>query len=214
MASQLPLTARTANSTKSGTSSTYVSCFLQPSYQKLTLSQVRGSAQAGAYVASDPIGSKSTCPSSGIKYLPKSGSPAPTGSDPEPTTPAPTAAPTSSSGGSNGTQPVPTPAPQPGTGAAFSGRGYLNVASGGCLISTGKWLVGGTCATYTATPVTSSTFTLKSSKGACGLVSGVFTCGSAVSSTTFSVSLPRSNLFLFRRGRNTDFSNRLHQAVN
>ncbi|OCL06839.1 ribonuclease T2, partial [Glonium stellatum] len=37
---------------------------------------VRGSVQTGTFVATNPDGSKSTCPSTGIKYLPKSGAPA------------------------------------------------------------------------------------------------------------------------------------------
>ena len=36
---------------------------------------VRGSVQTGTFVATNPDGSTSTCPSTGIKYLPKSGSP-------------------------------------------------------------------------------------------------------------------------------------------
>lgn len=131
---------------------------------------------------------QSSCPSTGIKYLPKSGSSSPTSSSPGST-------PTSSS------SPGSTP-----TGGSFSGSGYLNGVSGGsqtgCLISAGTWYSSGTCATYTATPsgkkyesflgtwlmiFEGSGFTLKSSKGSCGISSSKFTCGSGVTATVFTV---------------------------
>ncbi|KZF24714.1 ribonuclease T2 [Xylona heveae TC161] len=123
---------------------------------------VKGSVQTGQFVPSDPDGSKSTCPSTGIKYLPKSGS----------------------GGGSTTTT---TSAGTSPTGSPFSGKGYVNVVNGGsqngCLISAGVWYTSGTCATYTASS-SGSGFTLSSSKGNCGVVSGSFTCGSSVSSPT------------------------------
>jgi len=125
---------------------------------------VRGSAQVGTFVATDPDGTKSTCPATGIKYLPKTG--------------GTTAPPPTSTGGS-------TPTGTPGT--PFSGKGYLNVAvSGsqkGCIISAGTWYTSGTCATFTAA-ASGSGFTLTSSKGKCGIVSGTFTCGTGVSTAT------------------------------
>lgn len=129
---------------------------------------VRGSVQLGEFVPSDPDGTKSTCPQSGIKYLPKNGG----GGTPTGTT---------SVGG-----PAPTQTSAPGT--PFSGRGFLNVeiqgGQKGCIISAGTWYSSGTCATFTAA-TSGDGFTLKSSKGNCGVVSGVFTCGSGVSSTSF-----------------------------
>ncbi|KAF2200541.1 ribonuclease M [Delitschia confertaspora ATCC 74209] len=127
---------------------------------------VRGSVQTGEFVPSNPDGTKSTCPATGIKYLPKSGG----------------ATPTTSKGGS-----TPTSTSAPGT--PFSGKGYLNVVSGGankgCLISAGTWYTTGTCATFTATENTAGAgFTLSSSKGKCAVVSGAFTCGSTVSTAT------------------------------
>lgn len=122
---------------------------------------VLGSAQTGTFEAAAPVGS-STCPSSGIKYVPKSGS---------------TTTPTSTSSGGS-----------PGPTGTFSGKGTLNVvhsgSTTGCLISAGAWFTSGTCATYTAT-ASGSGFTLTSSKGNCGIVSGQFECGSGVSLTTF-----------------------------
>jgi ribonuclease T2 len=113
---------------------------------------VRGSIQSGEFVAADPVGSPSTCPATGIKYLPKYAT----------TTPSPT--PTSSA--------VPTPVPS----GVLSGKGRLYVknasgASDGFLISGGKWYrAGGTPATYTATPDASgSTFTMETSKGKCAV---------------------------------------------
>jgi len=128
---------------------------------------VQGSVQSGTFQPSDLVGSKSTCPSTGIKYLPKSGS----GSKPTTTrTTSGTPAPTSS-------------------GAPFSGRGTLNVYTSGsktgCIISGGTWYVSGTCASFTATS-SGDEFTLTSSKGNCGIANGALTCGSSVSATTFS----------------------------
>jgi len=128
---------------------------------------VKGSLQTGTFVAAESL-TKSNCPSSGIKYKPKS-----TGSTPTSTTSSPGSTPTSS------------------PGEAFSGSGYLNVVSGGsqkgCLISAGTWYTAGTCATISAT-ASGSGFTLKSSKGNCGVVSGKFTCGSGVTGTVFTSS--------------------------
>lgn len=126
----------------------------------------QGSVQTGTFVAAESL-TDSNCPSTGIKYLPKSG-----GSSPSPTT----------------TTTAPGSSP---TGGSFSGSGYLNVVSGGsqngCIISAGTWYTSGTCATFTAS-ASGSGFTLKSSKGSCGVSSGVFTCGSGVSSTVFTSS--------------------------
>lgn len=93
---------------------------------------MRGSVQTGDFVSAPPDGSKSSCPATGIKYIPKY-LPAPTG--------------TTTSGG-----PSATP-----TGLPYAGKGYLNAfpAAGtdkkGCLIGAGTWYTTGTCATYTAT---------------------------------------------------------------
>nr|POE48895.1 ribonuclease t2-like [Quercus suber] len=125
---------------------------------------VQGSVQTGTFQAADVVGTTGSCPSSGIKYLPKtSGSPSPT---------------TSTIGGS---QPTSSP------GNSFSGSGYLNVVHGGsqngCIISGGTWYTSGTCATFTAS-ASGSGFTLTSSKGKCAISSGALTCSSSVSSGT------------------------------
>lgn len=132
---------------------------------------VRGPLQTGEFVAADPDGTKSTCPQSGIKYLPKNGG---------------------SGGGSPGTTttigsspPTPTSTAAPGT--PFSGRGYLNVvvdgAKKGCIISKGTWYTTGTCATFTATSADTG-FTLSSSKGKCAVVSGALSCDASVGTAT------------------------------
>jgi ribonuclease T2 len=131
---------------------------------------VRGPLQTGEFVAADPDGTKSTCPQTGIKYLPKNGG----GSTPPgTTTTAATGAP----------QPTSTSAP----GTPFSGRGYLNVlingSKKGCIIGKGTWYSTGTCATFTATSADTG-FTLSSSKGKCGIVGGALTCDSTVSAAT------------------------------
>lgn len=135
---------------------------------------VRGSVQTGTFEPASPDGGTGSCPSTGIKYLPK-------GTSASPTTTAPSS----------------TNAPQPtSTGPAFSGKGTLNVVTSGstkgCIISGGKWYTTGTCATFTATS-SGDGFTLKSSKGSCAIQSGTLTCASTVSSaSTFSAD--RSNL--------------------
>lgn len=131
---------------------------------------VRGSVQTGEFVAADPDGTKSTCPTSGIQYVPKNGGGGGGGGSP-----------TTSDTGS-----TPTSTAAPGT--PFSGKGYLNVNSGGsqtgCIISSGTWYTSGTCATFTAA-ASGDGFSLTSSKGNCGVVSGAFTCGSGVTATAF-----------------------------
>ena len=97
---------------------------------------VNGSVQTGTFIPTSPVGSTSSCPSTGIKYLPKSGGSSTT---------------TTTSFSSTTTTTSASSAP---TGS-FSGSGFLNgIASGsqtGCLISAGTWYTSGTCATYTAT---------------------------------------------------------------
>ncbi|PSN62871.1 ribonuclease T2 [Corynespora cassiicola Philippines] len=130
---------------------------------------VRGSLQTGEFVPADPDGTKSSCPKSGIKYLPKKGSGGGDDGGPSPTT----------------TGSVPTSTAKPGKD--WEGRGFLNVeidgAKTGCIISKGTWYSTGTCATITAT-TSDSGFTLSSSKGNCGVVSGALTCGGSVTTPT------------------------------
>ncbi|KAL8725444.1 MAG: hypothetical protein Q9166_007338 [cf. Caloplaca sp. 2 TL-2023] len=94
---------------------------------------VRGSVQTGDFVPTEPDGAKSNCPATGVKYLPKTGTP--------PSTTLTTA---------TGTPPTSTPTP----GIPFSGKGTLPVSSGGktngCIISGGTWYTTGTCASFTA----------------------------------------------------------------
>ena len=137
---------------------------------------VRGTLEDGTFEPSAPLAT-SKCPATGVKYLPKGAS-----------SPSPTGTATSTTGGAAPTS----------TSGPFSGKGFLNVrvsgASKGCLISSGKWYVSGTCATYTAETSSgnapravddSSSFTLKSSKGDCGILDGVFACGSGVEKGVF-----------------------------
>jgi len=124
--------------------------------------------RTGTFVPMSPVGSTSNCPSTGIKYLPKSGSPAPTTSSGASSTSTSSASPTTTSGASPTTS-SPTSTPTGGSGT-FSGsgtldvqhtsnhlltlKGYLNAYTNGsqvgCLISSGTWYTSGTCATYTA----------------------------------------------------------------
>lgn len=130
---------------------------------------VQGPVQSGKFQAADPVGSGSTCPDTGIKYVPKNGG---GGGSPTPTS-------TSSST---------TAGPTPTSTAAFSGKGYLNVvadgAQSGSLISGGTWYSSGTPATYTATE-SGEGFTLKTSKGSCGVVDDALTCASSAKASVF-----------------------------
>ncbi|KMQ46582.1 putative ribonuclease T2 [Trichophyton rubrum] len=126
---------------------------------------VRGSAQTGEYIPTLPGGTPSTCPETGIRYLPKNG---------------------------GGTHPPTTTTPgSPAPTGTFSGKGYLTVTvmgeEDGCLISSGNWYTTGTCATYRAA-ASGSGFTLTSSKGACGMVNDQFKCGSGVTASVFGAS--------------------------
>ncbi|QIX00602.1 hypothetical protein AMS68_006119 [Peltaster fructicola] len=129
---------------------------------------VRGSIQDGTFVPTDVVGSGSNCPKTGIRYLPKDGAPAPTTTRP-------------------GSKPTSNPTP----GSPFVGRGQLTVSiSGntkGCIISAGAWYVSGTCASFVATKHDES-FTLKSSRGSCGIVDGEFKCDASVKASEFEAS--------------------------
>lgn len=108
---------------------------------------VQGSVQTGEFVAADPDGTKSTCPDTGIKYLPKSGSSTGGGTS-STSSGSNTATSTGSTTTSGSSQPT------GGSGTSFSGKGFLEVTSGGtqtgCIISSGAWYTGGTCAIFTA----------------------------------------------------------------
>jgi ribonuclease T2 len=150
---------------------------------------VLGSVQTGEFVPTSPDGSKSDCPATGIKYIPK----------------YLTATPTSTS-----TEGTSTP-----TGTPYLGKGYLqaySVGSGkGALIGAGKWYPSsGTPATYTA--ATSGTFqtphvyvsscskgfkgslgfigdgfTLTTSKGPCDIIAGALSCATGNTAGVFTV---------------------------
>ncbi|KAJ7685745.1 ribonuclease [Mycena polygramma] len=114
-----------------------------------------------------------TCPSSGIKYPLKTGNPVST------TTTAP-------GGGGTGTPP------------GFPSKATIHASSTGGLLSLGTWSTQ-TLATYTLSG-TSSSFTMTSSKGNCGVSGGAFACGSGVSLTSFSAVSSGSALLLASGG--------------
>ena len=124
--------------------------------------QVKGSIVDGSFVSIDAI-TPGSCPSSGIKYLPKSGSSGGT--------------PTTTSGGGGST---PTGVPSSGT---------ISVLVSG--LKTGGVLSSGTWSTQTpgkmTTTASGSGFTLTSSKGKCGIASGALTCGSGVTASVFTL---------------------------
>lgn len=99
----------------------------------------------GAFVPTAINGQSSNCPSTGVKYPLKSGAAATS------TTKTATATGTSTSAAATA------------TGTSVSGSGYWNAQyngnADGCLISSGTWYVGGTCATYKATATSKSIIT-------------------------------------------------------
>ena len=144
---------------------------------------VRGSIQTGEFVPVEPVGSGSTCPSTGIKYLPKYQTTSPTSS----VATATGTATTTSTGATASTSATP---------GALSGKGIFYVQSpdvpatetGGFLISYGTWYRnGGTPATYTATPNADGlTFTLNTSKGNCAILDdSSLSCASGLSASDF-----------------------------
>lgn len=144
---------------------------------------VRGSVQTGTFVPTESVGGDSTCPDTGIQYVPKS-----SGGGGDGTSSSSSSSPSSSSSvpsSSSSSAPSSTP-----TGPAFSGSGYLNVITSGskhgCIISGGTWYTSGTCATFTASS-SGDGFTLQSSKGDCVISGGELSCASSVSNpSTFS----------------------------
>lgn len=155
---------------------------------------VQGSVQTGTFVPVDPFGS-STCPQTGIKYLPKndggntetSTSTTTTSSSTYSSEPptlttvvsstisedvssvtssaASSATSSESISTSTSTETAPTSVPSPLSGR---GRFYAAAPQSGFLITAGTWYrAGGTPATYTATPNTDGTFQLNTSRGRC-----------------------------------------------
>lgn len=122
---------------------------------------VKGSLVSGEFIATEPLGGKNTCPSTGIRYPLK-------GSSGKPTNTATTRL------------PGPTGAP----GAPFEGKGFLQVQTGGydkgCLIGGGLWYGSGTCATYTATPTGDKGFTLATRKGKCAVKKDALKCAADI----------------------------------
>jgi len=127
---------------------------------------VAGSIQTGQFVASNPDGSKSSCPSV-VSYLPKDTSTSPTAT---------------SATASSTFEAIPTP-----TGPPFVGKGYLNVHTGGrqngCIISSGRWYTTGTCATFSVLEIDGG-FALKSSKGNCAIVDNALGCAKNIQEPT------------------------------
>ncbi|KZT54778.1 ribonuclease Le37 [Calocera cornea HHB12733] len=141
---------------------------------------LQGSLIDGTLVPYNAPSGSSDCPSSGIKYLPKSGSGG--------------GSPTSTGGGS-----IPT-----GGSGSLPSKGTIQSSTGtGCLLSLATWSTQ-TCATFTYSG-SASGFTMTSSKGECGVLSGALTCGSGVSSSTFTAVTSGGQLLLAYQG-STSFS--------
>ncbi|KAF9055930.1 ribonuclease T2 [Panaeolus papilionaceus] len=138
---------------------------------------LRGSIIDGNFMLIDAPKAGS-CPSTGIKYVPKTGSGTPS---------------TSTVSGGTPTA-VPGSLPAKGTIHAINTSG----STIGGLLSLGTWSTQ-TLATYTFSG-TASSFTMTSSKGNCGVSGGTFACGSGVSLTTFSAVQSGGQLLLASGG--------------
>ncbi|KAJ7040298.1 ribonuclease [Mycena alexandri] len=155
---------------------------------------LQGSAIDGTFV---PINAPKagSCPSTGIKYLTKTGSPVSTTTTK--TTSTSTTKTTTTTSTTSTSTGAPTSIPAKATIEAIQ-----NGDAVGGLLSLGTWSTQ-TLATYTLTG-TGSSFTLTSSKGSCGVSGGVFACGSG-SSSTFSA-VASGGLTLLAFGGSTSFS--------
>ncbi|KAI0275119.1 ribonuclease T2-like protein [Gloeopeniophorella convolvens] len=140
---------------------------------------LKGSVIDGEFVPIDSPES-SSCSSSGLKYPPKTGTPTSSGGG----------SPTSSSSGSSPTGPAGS-LPTKATVSAITGSGSV-----GGLLSGGTWSTQ-TPGTYTISG-SSSSFTLKSSKGSCGVSGGQFSCGNGASSSFSAVSSGGNTLIAYQ----------------
>ncbi|KAG8893106.1 ribonuclease T2-like, partial [Tulasnella sp. 403] len=133
---------------------------------------LKGSLIDGTLVPIDAP-SQGSCPTSGIKYPPKSGGASST---------------TTSSG------PAPTGVPARSNVKAITSSG----STVGCLLSYGTWSTQ-TCATLTAS-TSGSGFTLTSSKGPCAVTSSGLSCSSTNTATVFTSTTSGSNILLTYSG--------------
>ncbi|KAJ7103222.1 ribonuclease T2 [Mycena belliarum] len=175
--------------------------------QGSTLNQIsyyyhlKGSIIDGAFVAIDAP-SAGNCPSSGIKYLTKAGSPAATTK-----TVGSTTATTATSTGATSTGATSTGATSTGPAAGIPTKATIHALRDGTqvggLLSLGTWSTQ-TLATYTLSG-TAQGFTLKTNKGSCGVSDGKFSCGNGVAASTFSAATS-GGLTLLAFNGDTSFS--------
>ncbi|KAJ7492316.1 ribonuclease [Mycena latifolia] len=153
---------------------------------------LKGSIIDGKFVAIDAPKAGS-CPSTGIKYLTKTGSSTTTTK----TTTTKTTTKTSTTSTTTTTS-APTGIPTKATIHAMQDGTQV-----GGLLSLGTWSTQ-SLATYTLSG-TAKSLTLKSSKGSCGVSEGTFACGSDVDASTFSA-VSSGGLILLAFDGDTSFS--------
>lgn len=131
----------------------YIRCDSENALQEVWyFHHLRGSLIDGDYNRIDTL-ARSRCRSTGIKFSPKLKS-----KHPRPPTP-------------------PTPGDPDG-----AQRGFVIISGQrGCLIRNGHWFTSGSCATYTLIPLSTGSYTLKSSGGYCTLQNNKLTCSKSVS---------------------------------
>ncbi|KII93610.1 hypothetical protein PLICRDRAFT_398873 [Plicaturopsis crispa FD-325 SS-3] len=152
---------------------------------------VKGSVIDGTFVPIDAP-SAGSCKSGSLSYPTKTGTPVATTT----TIGTHTSTKTTATGTPTG---APGSIPTKGTIVAVTSSG----ATTGGLLTAGTWSTQ-TLATYTFSGSASS-FTLKTSKGSCGVSGGKFACGSGVSATSFSAVSSGGNT-LVASGGSTQFS--------
>ncbi|CEQ38628.1 SPOSA6832_00069 [Sporobolomyces salmonicolor] len=170
----------------------------------------RGPVKGGKFEAAAPDGAKSSCPDTGIKYLPKNSTSGSSGG-------------TSSSNSTTDTDKVFLNGSSPPALRSQSYRALspvvANGAQNGCLISSGRWYTTGTCAGYrpSHTSADNSTFTLSTSKGPCAVTdAGELSCASGNEAATFGKVSRGCPLFpcSFPSSRVTDSVDFFHQDAN
>ncbi|CDK30067.1 unnamed protein product [Kuraishia capsulata CBS 1993] len=144
----------------------FVSCNRYHALQEVWyFHHLKGSITNGEYVPI-PALANSKCPPEGIRFLPKSFKPSPTGGPPS--------------------QPKPTG----GSGI----DGYIKLTElPGCLIGNGRWYTSGTCARYKLIKAPFGGYNLKTSKGWCGIgATGDLECNPRIGPMQFGYDKERS----------------------
>ncbi|KAI8442724.1 ribonuclease T2-like protein [Phakopsora pachyrhizi] len=150
----------------------------------------RGAVADGKFLPTDPVGPRSTCPHTGIQYIPKHGSGG--GDDDRPHNPK-------------------NPhVPSPGRERSI----YVVNSSGereGCLIGSGNWYRSGTCASFSvSTSSGSEILEIKSRKGPCTFSEDGFSCSKELKTEGFSFV---NGKFLTHKGQEKFYASSIPEGI-